>query len=68
MVKVVRFNILIKNIKYIKMKLVKQEDGTVVQVQEISTPINIQSIDARIAGLKSTNENLKAKLNREVMS
>ncbi len=44
------------------MKLVKQEDGTVVQVQEISTPITIQFIDARIAALKSTIENLQAQV------
>lgn len=44
------------------MKLLKQEDGTVVQVQEISTPITIQSIDAQIAGLKSTIENFQAQV------
>ena len=44
------------------MKLVKQEDGTVVQVQEISTPINIELIDARIAGLKSTLESIQAQV------
>lgn len=44
------------------MKLVKLEDGTIVQMQEISTPISIQSIDARIAGLKSMIENLQVQL------
>lgn len=44
------------------MKLVKQEDGTVVQVQEIGTPISVELIDARIAGLKSTIENLQAQV------
>lgn len=44
------------------MKLLKQEDGTVVQVQEISTPISIQSIDVRIEGLKSMIENFQVQL------
>ena len=44
------------------MKLVKKEDGTIEQVQEISTPISIELIDVRIVGLKSTIENLQAQL------
>ncbi len=44
------------------MKLVKKEDGTIVGVQEISTPISIELIDARIVGLKSTLESIQAQL------
>ena len=44
------------------MKLVKKEDGTIVQVQETITPISIESIDAKIKGLRSTIENLQEQL------
>jgi prefoldin subunit 5 len=44
------------------MKLVKQKDGTIVKVQEISTVISIEVINARIAGLNSTIENLQLEL------
>lgn len=44
------------------MKLVKLEDGTIVQIQEISTPISIEIVDARITGLKRMVEDLQTQL------
>lgn len=44
------------------MKLVKLEDGTIVQMQEISSPVSKELLDARIEGLKSMIENLQVQL------
>lgn len=41
------------------MKLVKKEDGTIVQVLELESPVTFESFDAKISGLNTSIENLK---------
>lgn len=41
------------------MKLVKKEDGTIVQIQELESPVTLAFFDARISGLKASIESFK---------